>query len=187
MNAPSLPHQRIALVSTRDLSQNNGRTQILGPVIRALKRHHRVDILPLRSVLQTRKPCDIAGVLLAWGKSLLAGKPLPLQCLLYASRFEAERLAELIRRHDYDVVYLDTVRCQILLRALRRKTARHPCGERFRRSDVAPRRLPVAPRPALPVRPCRTANAGLAALADRSAAGPADHRLRSRHPARRRG
>lgn len=122
MNAPSLPHQRIALVSTRDLSQNNGRTQILGPVIRSLKRHHRVDILPLHSVLQTKKPCDIAGVLLAWVKSLLVGKPLPLQCLLYASRFEAERLAELIRRHDYDVVYLDTVRCQILLRALRRKT-----------------------------------------------------------------
>lgn len=120
MNAPSLPHQRIAFVSTRDLTQPNGRTQIMGPVIRSLRRHHRVDIITLRSVMQTRKPCDAAGVLLAWGKSLLRGKPLPLQCLLYASPFEARRLAEHIRRESYDVVYLDTVRCQILLRALRR-------------------------------------------------------------------
>lgn len=120
MNAPSLPHQRIAFISTRDLTQSNGRTLILGPVIRSLRRHHQLDILMLRSVMQTRKVRDLASVLLAWGKSLLRGKPLPLQCLLYASAFEANRLAEHIRREDYDVVYLDTVRCQILLRALRK-------------------------------------------------------------------
>ena len=120
MNASSLPHQRIAFVSTRDLDQPNGRTLILGPVIRSLRRHHQLDILPLRSVMQTRKPRDVVGAVLAWGKSLLRGRPLPLQCLLYASAAEAERLARQIRDGKYDVVYLDTVRCQILLRALRR-------------------------------------------------------------------
>lgn len=120
MNASSLPHQRIAFVSTRDLDQLNGRTAILVPVIRALRRHHQLDILPLRSVMQTRGPRDVAGAVLAWGKSLLRGRPLPLQCLLYASPAEAERLAREIRDRHYDVVYLDTVRCQILLRALRR-------------------------------------------------------------------
>jgi glycosyltransferase involved in cell wall biosynthesis len=120
MNASSLPHQRIAFVSTRDLDQLNGRTAILVPVIRALRRHHQLDILPLRSVMQTRRPRDVAGAVLAWGKSLLRGRPLPLQCLLYASAAEAERLAIRIRDGHYDVVYLDTVRCQILLRALRR-------------------------------------------------------------------
>lgn len=120
MNASSLPHQRIAFVSTRDLDQLNGRTAILVPVIRALRRHHQLDILPLRSVMQIRRPRDVAGAVLAWGKSLLRGRPLPLQCLLYASAAEAERLAIRIRDGNYDVVYLDTVRCQILLRALRR-------------------------------------------------------------------
>ena len=120
MNAPSLPHQRIAFVSTRDLDQPNGLTLILKQVIRSLRRHHHLDILPLRSVMQIRTRRDIAGAVLEWGKSLLRGRPLPLQCLLYASPVEAERLAALIRDRQYDVVYLDTVRCQILLRALRR-------------------------------------------------------------------
>jgi glycosyltransferase involved in cell wall biosynthesis len=120
MNASSLPHQRIAFVSTRDLDQPNGRTLILGPVIRSLRRHHRLDIVPLRSMMQTRRPRDVAGALLAWSKSLLCGRPLPLQCLLYASPFEARRLARQISDQNYDIVYLDTVRCQILLRALRR-------------------------------------------------------------------
>ena len=120
MNATSLPHLRIAFISTRDLSQPNGRTQILWPVIRSLRRHNRVDILPLRSVMQIRSSRDAAGAALAWCKSVLRLRPLPLQCLLYGSPHEAERLAEHIRQSGYDVAYLDTVRCQVLLRALRR-------------------------------------------------------------------
>jgi glycosyltransferase involved in cell wall biosynthesis len=120
MNATSLPHLRIAFVSTRDLSQPNGRTQILGPVIGSLRRHNRLDIVPLRSVMQAKTLRDAAGAALNWGLSLLRGRPLPLQCLLYASPYEAQKLAEHIARHRYDVVYLDTVRCQVLLRTLRR-------------------------------------------------------------------
>jgi len=120
MNATTLPHQRIAFVSTRDLTQRNGRTLILGPVIRSLRRHHVVDVLRLRSVMETRRRRDFAGAALAWLKSLPSGRPLPLQCLLYAAPDEALSLAAHIRDHQYDVVYLDTVRCQILLRALRR-------------------------------------------------------------------
>ena len=120
MNATSLPHHRIAFVSTRDLSQLNGRTQILGPVIRSLRRHNRVDIVPLRSVMQTKTLQDAAGAALNWGLSVLRLRPLPLQCLLYASPSEARKLAEHIAMHRYDAVYLDTVRCQVLLRMLRR-------------------------------------------------------------------
>jgi glycosyltransferase involved in cell wall biosynthesis len=120
MNASSLPHLRIAFVATRDLTQRNGRTLIQGHLLRALRRHHRVDVLQLASLLQTRRPADLLGAGLTWLVSLARGRPLPLQCLLYGARSEAHRLAAEIRDSNVDAVYLDTVRCQILLRQLRR-------------------------------------------------------------------
>ena len=121
MNATSLPHLKIAFVATRDLSQLNGRTPIQGHIIRSLRRHHRLEVLHLRSVMQTRQRRDVIGAAFTWIKSVLSGHPLPLQCLLYGAPSEAARLTAEIRAGDFDAVYLDTVRCQILLRELRRE------------------------------------------------------------------
>ncbi len=111
---------RIAFVSTRDLAERNGRTPILSHILRTLRRNHAVEVLRLSSVLETGGVPHITGALLCWVGSLARGRPLPLQCLLYASPRECGRLAEQIRRFGCDAVYLDTVRCQVLLRALRR-------------------------------------------------------------------
>lgn len=121
MNATSLPHLKIAFVATRDLTQINGRTPIQGHIIRALRRHHHLDVLQLRPVMQMRQRGEMIGAVLNWLKSVLKGRPLPLQCLLYAAPGEAARLAAEIRDGEYDAVYLDTVRCQILLREIRRE------------------------------------------------------------------
>ena len=120
MNATSLPHLRIAFVATRDLTQRNGRTPIQSHILRTLKRHHRVEILHLASLLQTRRSSEFAGAGLAWLAGLGLARPLPLQCLLYGGPGEAARLAAEIKSGGYQAVYLDTVRCQILLRELRR-------------------------------------------------------------------
>lgn len=120
MNAPFLPHLSIAFVATRDLSQRNGRTPIQGHILRTLRRHHKVEILQLASLLQIRRPAELVGAGLEWLASLARGRPLPLQCLLYGAPDEAARLAAEIRAGGYHAVYLDTVRCQLLLRRLRR-------------------------------------------------------------------
>ncbi|MDB5393579.1 MAG: hypothetical protein JWM91_1085 [Rhodospirillales bacterium] len=111
---------RIAFVLTRDLTQHNGRTPILSHIIRTLRRNHAVDVLRLRSVMEAGGIWDVAGTLLCWLRSLALWQPVPLQCLLYASPRECARLTEQIRQCGCDAVYLDTVRCQSLLRSLRR-------------------------------------------------------------------
>ena len=120
MDTACRSHFRIVFVSTRDPTQHNGRPQTLSHIVRALSRRHRVDIFRLRSVMETRNLVDFAGALLNWAKSLLAGKPLPLQCVLYAAPRECEAIALQIAQMDCDAVYLDMVRCQTLLTHMRR-------------------------------------------------------------------
>ncbi|MDE1150326.1 MAG: glycosyltransferase family 4 protein [Azospirillaceae bacterium] len=106
-------------MTTRDLAQRNGRTPIMGHILRALRHRHTVEVLTLHSVMQGGAT-DRLAVAAAWLASLAAGRPLPLQCLLYAGPREAKRVAARIVAGAFDAVYLDTVRCQALLRTLRR-------------------------------------------------------------------
>ncbi|MEC4589733.1 glycosyltransferase [Nitrospirillum amazonense] len=119
MDSHSRPALRIAFVTTRDLAQRNGRTPIMGHILVALRRQHTVEVITLHSVLQGGR-ADRLGAAAAWLASLASGRPPPLQCLLYAGPREAERVAALIAAGAFDAVYLDTVRCQTLLRTLRR-------------------------------------------------------------------
>ncbi|MEE3624395.1 glycosyltransferase [Nitrospirillum sp. BR 11752] len=116
---PSASALRIAFVTTRDLAQRNGRTPIMGHILDALRRRHTVEVLTLRSVLQGGA-VDRLGAAGIWLAGMASGRPRPLQCLLYAGPREVERMVAHIRRGAFDAVYLDTVRCQTLLRALRR-------------------------------------------------------------------
>lgn len=120
MNVAFRSRIRIAAVTTRELSISAGRPNVLSSIIRALQQHDDVRIFRLRNVIELHQLWDIAGAFLSWLWGLVRGRPLPLQCLLYASPRECARLADQIRSGAFDAVYLDTVRCQVLLRYLRR-------------------------------------------------------------------
>jgi glycosyltransferase involved in cell wall biosynthesis len=110
----------IAIVVTRNLSEHNGRTPILSHVVRTLDARHDTELLRLPALVESRKIRDIAGALLIWLMSFLRGHPLPLQCVLYASPRLCRAVVARIAERGCDAVYLDTVRCQLLLRMLRR-------------------------------------------------------------------
>ena len=113
---------RIAVVITRDLSERNGRTPILSHIVRALNARHETELLRLPALVESRNLFDTAGALLVWMASLCRGRPLPLQCVLYASPRQCRAIAARITETACDTVYLDTVRCQQLLRTLRRRS-----------------------------------------------------------------
>jgi glycosyltransferase involved in cell wall biosynthesis len=113
---------RVAVVITRDLSERNGRTPILSHIVRALAARHEIELLHLPTLVESRDLIDAAGALAAWMASLCRGRPLPLQCLLYASPRQCRAIAARIADTACDTVYLDTVRCQQLLRILRRRS-----------------------------------------------------------------
>ena len=87
---------------------------------RALSERCDVEIFRLRSFLETRSVLDFVEAFAQGFMGLLGGKPLALQCLLYATA-DRERLAAKIANGGFQAVYLDTVRCQLLLRTLRRR------------------------------------------------------------------
>jgi glycosyltransferase involved in cell wall biosynthesis len=120
MNIICRPPLRIAVVATRDLAESNGRTPILSHIIRALAARDDVTVISLPTITEHGSMRDIAGALVCWLVSVLRGRPLPLQCLLYASPRSCRAVSAQIREAGCDVVYLDTVRCQPLLRLLRR-------------------------------------------------------------------
>jgi glycosyltransferase involved in cell wall biosynthesis len=110
----------IAIVITRNLSEHNGRTPILSHIVRTLDARHNTELLRLPALVESRSIRDIAGALFAWLASFLHGRPLPLQCVLYASPRQCRAVVARIAERSCDAVYLDTVRCQFLLRMLRR-------------------------------------------------------------------
>lgn len=111
---------RVAIVITRDLSEHNGRTPILTHIVRALSARYEIELLHLPALVESRSIRDTAGALLIGIASVFRGRPMPLQCLLYASPRQCKATAARIAEKSCNAVYLDTVRCQQLLRTLRR-------------------------------------------------------------------
>jgi hypothetical protein len=112
---------RVAIVITRNLSEHNGRTPILSQIVRSLSERYEIELLHLPALVETRSIRDTAGALIVWMTSVCRGRPLPLQCVLYASPRQCRIIAARVAETACDAVYLDTVRCQPLLRMLRRK------------------------------------------------------------------
>lgn len=119
MNAEFKPRRRIAVVTTRDIAAKAGRPAILSAVIATLSRSHDVRLFRLHNILELGAR-DIAHTFAGWMGSAVRGRPKPLQCALYSSSRECDRIVEEIRSGAFDAVYLDTVRCHALLRRLRR-------------------------------------------------------------------
>ena len=112
---------RVAVVITRDLSERNGRTPILLHILQALNARHETELLHLHALVEGHSLIDTAGAIATWLVSMCRGRPLPLQCVLYASPRQCRVIAARIAETACDTVYLDTVRCQQLLRLLRRR------------------------------------------------------------------
>jgi len=116
-----IPHRpKIAIVLTRDLSKGFGLTGLLRKMLETLEPDNDLVMFRLGNLLETRSVPDFLAVAMIWAWSLLLLRPLPLQCLLYSSPSECRRITAKIRDGGFDAVYLDSVRCQTLLRILRR-------------------------------------------------------------------
>jgi|HubBroStandDraft_1064217.scaffolds.fasta_scaffold00022_54 hypothetical protein len=111
---------RIAIITTRDLAEQNGRTPIIREIVRTLGETQDITLLRLRSISEIGRIRAIFGAAVTWIVSLIRLSPLPLQCVLYAAPSECGEITERIQNFDADCVYLDTIRCQVLLRRLRR-------------------------------------------------------------------
>lgn len=110
----------IAMVLTRELNVAGGRPVVLNNVIAALARNDDLEIVRLRNVFELRSVIAFARVFVAWIASILCLRPLPLQCMLYADPREVSAVYTRIAKGQFDAVYLDTIRCHMLLRAIRR-------------------------------------------------------------------
>jgi hypothetical protein len=73
---------RIAIVTTRDLTEQNGRTPIIREIVRTLGETEEVALFRLRSITEIGRVGAILGAAVAWIVSLIRLSPLPLQCVL---------------------------------------------------------------------------------------------------------
>jgi len=94
---------------------------VLREIRKALDESFEVTPLRLHSLVETRRIRDLftagARLLLGW----LVGRPLPLQTILYSGAHEIGTVTDTLAAGQFDAVYLDTVRCQLLMRKIRRR------------------------------------------------------------------
>ncbi len=119
MDAEFKAGRRIAVVATRDLTAKAGRPAILSAIVASLERTNDVRLLRLRNVMELGETRDLTSAFSRWSSGVMRGRPLPLQCVLYSSRRECDRIIAEIVKGEFDAVYLDTVRCHALLHGLR--------------------------------------------------------------------
>jgi glycosyltransferase involved in cell wall biosynthesis len=85
----------------------------------ALEAQFEVSIFRLHNLLETRAVLDLTGAATQWSRSLLRGRPLPLQTVLYSGTKEIRSLVKALRAGEFQAIYVDSVRSQILIRMLR--------------------------------------------------------------------
>lgn len=110
---------RIAIILIRDLPGEAGRNIMIRNIMAALD-GHATEVMRLHSLLELHSFAQVAAACLIWLRDFLRGHPQPLQCLLYGSPADCEIIARRVKAGGFTHVYLDTVRCQLLLRAIRR-------------------------------------------------------------------
>jgi len=113
---------RIAMVVTRDLAAEgvpSGRHRTVRHVAAALEERGAVTPLRLPNLLERRRVGNLLRAGLTFALALVRGRPLPLQCLLFATASARRDLAARIAADPPEVLYLDGVRLYLLLRDLR--------------------------------------------------------------------
>lgn len=109
----------IAMVLTHELNVAAGRPAVLKNVIAVLAQSHDVELIRLRNLLELHSVVALARAVFVWVASVIRLRPLPLQCVVYSDRREGSDICARIREGRFDAIYLDTVRCNRLLRAIR--------------------------------------------------------------------
>jgi len=109
------------MVVTRSFEEGvrSGRNRCLNAISEALSAAFELNTFRLHNLLETRNVLDVLGALSRALWAVVRFRPLALQCLLYAPGSEISKLARQIAAGGYQAVYLDSVRCQALLQALR--------------------------------------------------------------------
>jgi glycosyltransferase involved in cell wall biosynthesis len=119
---PLAARPRIAMVVTRDIAADatpSGRHRTVRHVAAALGEHGAVTPVRLHHLLERRRVSDMLRAGLTFALSLLKGRPLPLQCLLFATASARREVAARIAADPPEVLYLDGVRLHLLLKDLR--------------------------------------------------------------------
>lgn len=116
-------HERfkVALILTREITDDSGfgRVKTLREIRKALDDGFEITELRVHSLLETRRLRDLVAASVTWLVSLLVGRPIPLQTILYSGTSEIERLRSSLGAGNFDAIYLDSVRCQLLMRKIR--------------------------------------------------------------------
>jgi glycosyltransferase involved in cell wall biosynthesis len=118
-----VPRYRVAMVITRSLEGNVqfGRVRCLRATSEALGAAFELKTYRLHNLLETRKVVDMLGAAFRALLALARFRPLALQALLYSPGNEIRRLVREIAAGQFHAIYLDSVRCQSLLRILRKR------------------------------------------------------------------
>jgi glycosyltransferase involved in cell wall biosynthesis len=110
------------MVMTRSLegSVQFGRVKCLRATSEALGAAFELKAYRLHNLLETRNILDMLGAALRAAVALARSRPIALQALLYSPGSEVRKLARDIAAGEFHAIYLDSVRCQALLRSLRK-------------------------------------------------------------------
>jgi glycosyltransferase involved in cell wall biosynthesis len=73
--------------------------------------HNLFEVRSIRDFLHCAGDCVLG---------LLVGRPVPMQSALYSCASEITRLLDALRVGEYNVIYVDSVRCQLLIRKIRK-------------------------------------------------------------------
>ena len=108
------------MVVTRSLEEDISisRVRILRSIREIFSDNYATTVFRVRNVIDARSVGNWISACKMAVSGILSLKPAPLQCCLYGATGETSRLAREIAAGGYDVVYLDSVRCLGLLRAL---------------------------------------------------------------------
>jgi len=123
----SSPSTRVAMIITRSLDDEPylSRVRTLREIHTAIDSAFGADVYRLHNILETKKPRDLLCAAWIFLINVLKFSPLPLQCIFYAARSDIKKLTSAIGENGYEKIYLDTVRCVVLLRAIRRLPDSH--------------------------------------------------------------
>jgi len=119
---PLAARPRVAMVVTRDIADDatpSGRHRTVRHVAAALGEHGAVTPVRLHHLLERRRLSDMLWAGATFTLSLLEGRPLPLQCLLFATASARREVAARVAADPPEVLYLDGVRLHLLLKDLR--------------------------------------------------------------------
>ena len=112
---------RIAAVWSREHTGAVGRSPTVRSILKAM---HRIGTLEEHVLSTVLEPRSLGGIARAgtWAAgSLVKGRPLSLQTVLFADSAKNDALADTLMRSDPDVIYLDGVRTYPLFLALKQR------------------------------------------------------------------